>query len=152
MEEINLPPKQQQMVALLIAGRSVTSIAEELKIDRTTVYEWRALETCQAEYNRLAADIKAEIECGIVSLYGKAIKALHDCLESDNDKIKYEAALHLLNQSRNWTPGPTDPKELVRQKATTVSSPLDEVDFGFTEQFDHELYKKRLKELGLQKS
>ena len=147
---MSLTPKQEKFISLQIAGKSLTDIAKELKVDRSTLYAWRELETVQARYNQLVTDLKNDLESGLTSLYSKAVQTVNDCLDSLSDQIRLKTALYLIEKVDALNPGLTDAREIVRKKATTntfMSDPLAEYD-----RFDEDYYQERLKELNLAES
>lgn len=146
---MNLTPKQEKFINLQITGKSLTDIAKELKVDRSTLYAWKELETVQARYNQLVTDLKNELENGLISLYSKAVQAVGDCLDSLNDQVSLKTALYLIEKVDALNPGLTDAREIIRKKATTSTfgDPLAEF-----EQFDEDYYHQRLKELNLAES
>jgi hypothetical protein len=147
--ENNLTPQQERFITLLISGKSLSSIADELEVSRPTLYEWQRLETFQARYNQLLTDLKADMDSGVLGLYSKAVQALSECLESENDHIKFKVALYLIERAEKLEPGTTDPAAIVRKKFITITSPLDDYDFGESTELDQAGYSKRMKELGL---
>ncbi len=55
----SLTPKQQEAVALLVAGKTFTAIAEDLGITRQALYEWRQIDTFRKAVRSLQSDAMA---------------------------------------------------------------------------------------------
>ena len=149
--EQNLPPKHEQFVALLIAGKNYRDIAAELEVNRATLTAWRNLETVQARYNQLVTEIKDDLESGLISLYAESVKTVRECLGSASDQTRLKTALWLIERAEQLEPGTTDPAALVRQKHTTTTGPFD-ADLDLltgTPELDQAGYNHRMKELGL---
>jgi len=137
-------PKQEEMINMIMTGKSITEIAHNLEVSRPTIYEWKELETVQARYNLLLKHVKEEVENGIAALYRKAVKAIEECLESENVHIKFKAAVHLLDNLKKKNIGETDPVEIVRSNA------LVPMDFSAAMgNFDRSYFEKRIEDLGL---
>ncbi len=91
----DLSPAQQQALAALLAGRTVTAAATEAGVDRTTIYRWlrdpyraafrRALELGRRE-------LRQAMEARLLALASKAA----DCLEGTLTNGGGKAALALL--------------------------------------------------------
>ena len=148
--ENSLTAQQEQFITMLISGETISSIATELGVNRSTLYAWRDLETVQARYNELVTEVKGDLESGLLGLYSQAVGAVKECLESENDHTKLKVALWLIERAEQLKPGVTDPAALVRQNHTTTTSALDSlVDFGESTELDQAAYNHRMKELGL---
>jgi hypothetical protein len=86
-----------------------------------------------------------------LGLYSKAVQALSECLESENDHIKFKVALYLIERAEKLEPGTSDPAAIVRKKFTSTTSPFEaelEALTG-TDELDQDGYAERMKELGL---
>ena len=151
--EQNLPPKHEQFVALLIAGKNYRDIAAELEVNRATLTAWRNLETVQARYNQLVTEIKDDLESGLISLYAESVKTVRECLGSASDQTRLKTALWLIERAEQLEPGITNPAALVRQKHTTTTGPFEDLEaFKETSELDQAGYTRRMKELGLKVS
>jgi hypothetical protein len=148
---MDLPPKQEQFVTMLIAGKRYQDIASELGVNKATLSTWRNLETVQARYNQLVSEIKTDLESGLMDLYSEAVNTLKDCMTEGSDQTRVKIALWLIERAEKLEPGTTDPAALVRQKHTTTTGPFDadlELLAG-TSELDQAAYSHRMKELGL---
>jgi hypothetical protein len=148
---MDLPPKQEQFVTMLIAGKRYQDIASELGVNKATLSTWRNLETVQARYNQLVSEIKTDLESGLMDLYSGAVDTLKDCMTEGSDQTRVKIALWLIERAEKLEPGTTDPAEIVRQKHTTTTGPFD-ADLDLltgTPELDQVGYTNRMKELGL---
>ena len=148
---MDLPPKQEQFVTMLIAGKRYQDIASELGVNKATLSTWRNLETVQARYNQLVSEIKTDLESGLMDLYSEAVNTLKDCMTEGSDQTRVKIALWLIDRVERLEPGTTDPAALVRQKHTTTTGPFD-ADLDLltgTPELDQAGYNHRMKELGL---
>ena len=152
--ESNLPPKHEQFVTMLIAGKRYQDIATELGVNKATLSTWRNLETVQARFNELTAEIKADLESGLMELYGEATATLKECMKEGSDQTRVKIALWLIERVEKMEPGTTDPAEIVRSKYTTTTGPFDaDLElFAGTSELDRAGYTRRMKELGLKAS
>lgn len=149
--ENSLTVQQEKFVGLLVAGKSLSSISDELNVNRSTLYSWKELETVRARYNQLKKDIKENIESGLMGLYEKAVETIKGCLDSQNDQIRLKTALYLIERAELLSYGLTDPKEIIRKEATTKKTPFDNLndDLGYSEEINQAYIDNRTKELGI---
>lgn len=112
--ETGLTAVQEKAAQLLLVGMSKTEIANELKIDRGTLYNWIDKLTFQAYMNKLFEEAKKNSELGLFSMVNKAVLALNSSLESDNKSVKLKAAIWLFETIKNMTPGESNPREIIR--------------------------------------
>ena len=111
-----LSPIQEKTIILLLSGKSITDIAKELNVDRTTIYSWQEKETFQAYYSFLAKKIKIETEGNLFGMYHDAIQAVKDSLLSNNESIKLKSALWLIDKIEKLEIGETNPRKLIKSK------------------------------------
>lgn len=123
--ETGLTPIQEKAVILLLSGKSITDVSNELDIDRGTIYQWQGKETFQAYYNNLAGKIQLETESQIYGLYEKAITAISESLQSENENIKLKTATWVLDKIQSQTIGETDPKESIRKNCRIMDNGIE---------------------------
>lgn len=145
-EVTGLTPLQERAAILLASGDSVVSVAEELRISRGTLYEWRKLVTFKCYMSEQNKDYIDSVKGGIMSLADEAIGAIRDSLHSDNEQTRLKAAIWVAEKVKDFQVGQTDAREAVKAEYTG----------GMFSEFDNRLdiegYQKRLKELGLKDS
>jgi len=147
-DETGLTPIQQKAVMLLISGKNYTEVANELQIDRKTLYNWFEKISFQAYYNLQMSEIKATVSNGLLSTYSDAIQAIKDSLNSENEAVKLKAAFWLIEHFKEMTVGETNPVKMIKNVCTTNDLIFD-IDFGAN--FNETKYKKLLSENGLNK-
>ena len=138
-----LTPLQERAAVMLASGSSVVSVAEELKVSKGTIYQWRRLITFTCYLNEQKKDFVDTIKGGVMSLADEAIAAIRDSLHSDNEATRLKAAMWVADKAKEFNVGDTDAKVAVRKECTA------EMFGGWNEQFDETTYRQRLKELGL---
>ena len=142
-ELTGLTPVQERAAIMLASGSSVVSVAEELKVSRGTIYEWRKLITFKCYINAQNRDYIDGIRGGIMSLADEAIAAIRDRLHSDNETTRLKAAMWVADKAKEFQVGETDAIAAIKAECT---SPMLG---GWEEQLDEDSYRKRLKELVL---
>ena len=112
--ESGLTPLQEQAAVLLASGKSITAIAEELEINRSTIYEWQDILTFRCFYNKQCEIIRERIKACLFGVQDKAFDAIKDILEGDNPAIKLKAAIWLIERASATGIGETDPKSILK--------------------------------------
>ena len=138
-----LTPQQERTAIMLASGSSVLSVAEELKVSRGTIYEWRRLITFRCYVNEQSKDYVDTIKGGVMSLADEAIAAIRDSLHSENEATRLKAAMWVADKAKDYQVGETNAVEAVKKECTTA------MFSGWDEQLDEGVYKQKLKELGL---
>lgn len=141
-EETGLTPLQEKAVLLLISGKNVTEVANELQIDRSTLYNWIDKIPFKAFYNKQRKEINDIITNGLLSLYNEAIKAVKDGLKSLNGSVKLKAAFWLIERLESQSIGETDPRKMINNVCTGIA--IDGLDLGIS--FDEAKYKQLCRE------
>jgi len=93
----DLSPEQVNALGLLLAGETDEATAQAVGVTRQTVWEWRSRNPeFIAELNRQRDSIWAAQSDRLRGLVGRAVDVLAGDLDSDDPKIKREAAIHIL--------------------------------------------------------
>lgn len=141
-----LSPIQEQCAILLATGENITSVADKLNINRTTIYQWQQKITFQCFFNLQRKDLKDNLRNGLCGMYDEALQAIRDCLQSNNESIKLKSAMLILEKVENMPNGTTDAREVLRKQATHNNT----WDWALEkEELDEIEYQKLLKQNGL---
>lgn len=141
--QTGLNAKQIEAATLIVAGETITSIADKLNINRSTIYEWLEKVTFQCYINRLLKDIVCKLNNELCSMGIEAIKALKEVLQSKNDMIKLKAAQFIIENLTNKEIEESNPKKIFTKQCTTIP------DVQWGEVFNERQYENLLKENGL---
>lgn len=144
-KETGLTPIQEQTAILLASGETITAVAEQLSLNRGTIYKWQKQIAFNCFFNRQCADSKSNLIIGLFGLAHEALNTIKDCLHSDNEATRLKAAMWLTDKINNITVGQTDVIAAVKKECT--KSALD-WDLG-KDEFNERQYKEKLKELGV---
>ncbi len=145
-----LTPLQEKGAILLANGESLSSVAEQLQINRTTLYDWKKSVTFQCFYNQQCKEAKENLTNGLNGLYKQALETLNDILLNGNDNARLKVALKVIANVESRAIGETEPRNILKKEATETKSKLDFLDYNDTEViFDNAKYKRLLKENGL---
>ena len=112
----DLTAQQNQALTLLITGRSIPEIAQELGLHRSTVWRWSREPAFEAEFNASVAEARSEQVRSYLSMQEKALETLTNCLESRNDMVRLRASLIVLDRVDKIKYGPVDADEIVRRR------------------------------------
>ena len=143
-----LTPTQEKAVSLLVSGKTVTDVAKECDVDRTTIHNWQKLPTFQAMYNALRFEAKQSVENAVFSLYTEALNTLKGSLRSENEAVALKTALHVIGQIQVMQPGQTDAREIVKRECTKDN--LDSLMEELKQTVNMERYRERCLELGIE--
>lgn len=141
--ETGLTPLQEKAALLLVSGKNITEVSNDLNIDRGTLYKWFEKIPFKAFYNKQCKEIKDNIENGLMGLYNDSIQAIKEGIKSNNEMIKLKTAFWLIEKLTSQTIGETDPRKMIKNECTGII--ID--DWGIS--FNEEKYKTLLKENGL---
>jgi hypothetical protein len=143
-----LTPQQEQAAALLITGKGVNGVADELGVHRSTLWTWRKLPTFRAYYNGLLSNVKHEVAEGLYGMYHDAIGTLRHILTSESAGAALKAAVYIIEQVQRAKEGETDPREIIKKECEQ-----DEIE-GLTLLMlggaGEGTYARRCKELGIE--
>jgi transcriptional regulator with XRE-family HTH domain len=141
--ESGLTPLQERAAILLAQGVTVTEVADELNVDRSTLWRWRQHPAFQAYSNRIAAGIRGAIRDRVLSLQDKVFEVMIRELDRE-DARAIRPALFILDRVLKMDDGSTDVREIIRKECDTylnnILSPYH---------VDDEVYERRCAELGI---
>ncbi|MCF6366401.1 MAG: hypothetical protein L3J35_09390 [Bacteroidales bacterium] len=143
-----LTAKEQKAVELLAIGKNYNEVSKELKIDRTTLWQWKQKPTFEAYYNSLIKEVKEHTKEKILSLYDEALKTVESCLKSDNDNIRLKTALYLIDKVENIDFGLTDAKQIIKNQCTETKEMFD--NWGVSNNFNKNKYNELCKLHGIE--
>ena len=144
IDNTGLTPLQQKAVSLLVCGKSITEVSNELQIDRGTLYNWFDKISFKAYYNKQCNEIKTDTFNGLMGIYADSIKAIKDSINSNNQTLRFKAAIWLIEQLNNIPFDETDPIEMIKKECI-----VNNWDIEIGTSFDENKYKLLLKENGL---
>ncbi|MFZ1820348.1 MAG: phBC6A51 family helix-turn-helix protein [Acidimicrobiia bacterium] len=115
--DIELSPKQTQALDLLLVGNSVTSVAQELDVDRSTIYRWHTDAYFEAEKNRKMRELRDSAKSRLVQLADKAMAVIERALEDEDPKtaLAILKGIGYMNGAISYI-GPTDPEVILRER------------------------------------
>ena len=139
---------QEKAALMMASGESITSIAEVLGVNRTTIYQWQQKSTFRCFFNLQKNEASMNLRNGLFALYDEALNAVKELLKSKNDGTRLKAAMLVIARVEETPLGTTDVKEDLKQRATTNLSWFDLLDEA--EAFNQEKYNQLLREEGLE--
>ena len=146
--ESGLTALQEQAATLLASGKNISAVAEELSLNRGTIYQWQQKLTFQCYFNFQRQEAKDTLKNGLFNLYNEALEAIKGCLTSENETIKLKAATYIIQKIEENPMGETNIREVLKDQATRIESSFPNFETE-TEIFDEAEYKRLLKENGL---
>ena len=102
----SLEPQQQQALVLLASGKGVAEISETLNIHRTTLWMWRKQPEFIASWNQMVQQGKEGQIQTLLELQQQALSVLKDCLSSQNELLRFKAAITIVEKVGAITEGP----------------------------------------------
>jgi len=93
-----MEPQQQQALALLVSGKSVDEISGELDIHRTTLWRWRKQPDFIAGWNQMIKQSKEKQIQLLLDLQQQAFNVLRECLSSQNELLRFRAAIAIVEK------------------------------------------------------
>ena len=93
-----LEPQQQQALVLLAGGQSVDEISDTLKIHRTTLWRWRKQPEFIASWNQMVQQGKEKQIQTLLELQQQAFNVLRECLSSQNELLRFRAAIAIVEK------------------------------------------------------
>lgn len=146
LNDTGLTPVQEKTAILLASGESISSVAEKLQLNRSTIYQWQDMLTFQCFYNQQKQDIREGMRSELFMLGGLAVGILKESLNSENESVRLKASLAVIDRIENANIGCFNVRNILKEKAT--SSAWE--DFN-APTLDEGKYQKLLKENGLKK-
>ena len=116
-----LTPTQIQVIGLLSGGASITEAAQQVSIDRATIYRWQQENSAFiAEWNQVRREQLRQIRAELRGLASQAAATLKDLLTDPgtNESVKLKAAVAVLQAVDGLQPediGSTDPEKIRKQ-------------------------------------
>jgi hypothetical protein len=138
-----LTPQQEQACILLASGENFTTVARQLKINRSTLYEWQDNTAFKCFYNQQCQDHKQEVKNALLGLHLSAIETLTDLLNNGNENTRLKAAIWLLERVASIEVGNPDIRAVLKEQNTRSNIDWDD------NVFDEGAYKRDLKRYGL---
>lgn len=84
----DLMPRQERVVAALLAGSTVTHAAELARVDRSTVHRWlRSDWNFQATLNRARREFRDGLRASLESVGEIAVQKVREAIEADDVKV-----------------------------------------------------------------
>jgi transposase-like protein len=151
MEKANnitgLTPQQEKTVALILSGRTVTEIAQEIGVDRGTLYNWTQKINFQTYYDNLRKEIQDNVRNNLMKLHVEALEAIKAGLQSNNDNIKIKTAIWLIERLESQKIGETDLRKKISSLCYSDPALLAE-NWGV--QFDKSKFNNLCRENGIE--
>jgi hypothetical protein len=89
--------EQLNAIELLITGASDQAVADQVGVSRQTITDWRNNnDEFAASLERRRKSLWASHEDNLRSLITRAIEILRDGMQSDDERVKQAAAVHVL--------------------------------------------------------
>lgn len=151
--ETGLTPLQERAAILLASGDTITDVANNIGVQRNTLYEWQKKVVFVCYLNRQKKEQQSSLRNGLLSLYGNAINALREVLNSDDNGNKLKAAMMVISRVDNEHIGEIEPREILKKQASKHINGHDEITkelFKGYDILDEEKYRRLLDENGLE--
>lgn len=82
----------ERVAEVYLSSSSVVEAAQRLHVSRATLYRWLAREDVQQAIHEIQRQLRESIHHELILLARRAIQVLHDCLESDDERVRLNAA------------------------------------------------------------
>ena len=112
----SLEPQQQQALVLLAGGQGVDEISDTLKIHRTTLWRWRKQPEFVARWNQMVQQGKEKQIQLLLELQQQALHVLKDCLSSENELLRFKAAIAIVDKVGALPDGSVYPDEILHKQ------------------------------------
>lgn len=139
-----LTPTQEKCAVMLASGVSITEIARELGLDRSTMYLWLKKVTFQCYFNHLRKEIQEKLTGNLFELHSSAIDAISKCLESDNESIRLKTAIWIVERLASIQVEEDNVRKVLEKECTH-----SQLTNGWDTYFNEKEYYQRLAEEGL---
>lgn len=145
-QHTGLTPTQEKAATLLASGVSVTDVATQLDVARSTLYVWQKQTTFKVFFNRRCSDARSTLVVGLFGLADEALRAIRESLQSENEQVRLKAAMWITDKLQSIEVSQTDLITALKKEATYA----DSGDMWDTDVYFHEEeYRDKLKELGV---
>jgi transposase-like protein len=107
--EEELDERKQRAILLLLEGRTISEIAEEMGVSRMTLYRWKNNDQLfQEELRRLKQSAWEAGESKLIAARAEAIEATIELLAHEDARIRLKAIDTILRFDirRTWAEGP----------------------------------------------
>jgi hypothetical protein len=138
-----LTPQQEQAATMLASGDNISTVARQLNLNRSTLYEWQENTAFKCFYNQQCHDHQQAVKNALFGLHSAAVDTLTDLLNNGNENTRLKAAMWLLERVASVEVGET--KIRAALKAQCTHSTFDE---GWDKLNERE-YKRELERYGL---
>ena len=108
-----LTPAQEKVAQLLAVGMKVKDVAENISVNRATIWNWKKDPNFIAHMNNLRNEYRDSCLSAIWSLHSDAEETLKKSLRANSESVALRAALAILARVEVLTEGETD-AELVK--------------------------------------
>ncbi len=106
---------QEKVIELLLMSKSISEISTELKLSRTTIYEWKKDSIFEANFNIRKREIREKIDMELYRLTDSAVETIKNSLNSKNESVKLKTAVFLLNKFDSYKIGSENPDVIDRE-------------------------------------
>ena len=138
-----LTPQQEQACVMLASGESYTAVAEQLGINRGTLYKWQTLPTFECYYNQQCKDYQDSVKNGLLGLHRQAIDTIAELMIAGNENVRLRASMWVIDKVNSVEVGMTDVRDVLQKQCVT-----DVFEFNFKNR-NEERYMALLEEYGL---
>jgi len=111
-----MEPQQQQALVLLAGGQGVDEISDTLNIHRTTLWRWRKQPEFVARWNQMVQQGKEKQIQLLLELQQQALHVLKDCLSSENELLRFKAAIAIVDKVGAMPDGSVYPDEILHKQ------------------------------------
>jgi hypothetical protein len=95
-----LTPKQIKLIALLLAGESHVSAAQQVGINDRTVSRWQNDPAFKAELDRQRRELAQQALASLQGLADRAVTRLGRLIDSESESVALRACQFVLEQAR----------------------------------------------------
>ena len=94
--------KKREAISLLLTGKTDAEVAEAVGVTRQTIWKWKREEDFNHDIVEAGEGILAEHTSAVAKLVDEAVVAVSELLKSDDESMKFKAAMTVLNSAKNW--------------------------------------------------
>lgn len=148
---LELTPVQEQAAYKLATGESITSVAESLNLNRSTIYQWQQSPIFKYVVNQFRKEAKDYMKGSLLGMMDEALMTLKGLLKSSNDQVKMKAALAVIDKVDAMPTFQLDLRSILKEECMEERvDPIDEVLGGEPQPyFNTAKYNKLLKQFNL---